>query len=61
MMNNSVLLQEELHQFVQGDEQVRFLSGWRYDIFGIYALKMRAGELFIHYNPDQQRIEFKKL
>lgn len=56
-----IALQEELHQFVQGDEQVRFLSGWRYDIFGIYALKMRAGELFIHYNPDQQRIEFKKL
>ena len=55
-----IALQEELHLFVQGDNTVRFLSGWRYDVFGSLAEKMRDGGLFIHYNSEYETIEFKK-
>mgnify|MGYP000812179705 FL=1 len=34
------------------------LCGWRYEIFGSEALKLRNGELSIRYNPEQKDIEF---
>lgn len=34
------------------------LSGWRYEIFGKHALKLRNGELSVHYNPQTKNIEF---
>ena len=40
------------------DENCRFLSGWRYEIFGARALELRSGKLIMGYNPQQRCVEF---
>ena len=40
------------------DKDNPVLCGWRYEIFGSEALKLRNGELSIRYNPEQKDIEF---
>lgn len=40
------------------DKDNPILSGWRYEIFGNEALKLRNGELSIQYNPLTKDIEF---
>ena len=40
------------------DKDTPALCGWRYEIFGSEALKLRNGELSIRYNPEQKDIEF---
>ncbi len=56
-----IALQDELDCFAGGNLSVRFLSGWRYEIFGKYAVQLRNGELFLGYNPQTCQIEFKLL
>lgn len=40
------------------DKDNPILAGWRRDIFGSEALKLRNGELTIRYNPGHKEIEF---
>ncbi len=40
------------------DNDCSALQGWRYEIFGSQALKLRNGELSIGYNPKNHHIEF---
>ena len=40
------------------DDKCTALQGWRYEIFGFQALKLRSGELSIGYNPKNHHIEF---
>ncbi len=40
------------------DKDCAVLSGWRKEIFGKKALKLRDGALSIHYNPKTKNIEF---
>lgn len=40
------------------DKECSLLSGWRNQIFGQKALKLRNGSLSIHYNPKNKNIEF---
>ncbi len=40
------------------DKGNQALYGWRYDIFGSEALKLRNGELSIRYNPEKKNVEF---
>ena len=34
------------------------LTGWRQEIFGLQALKLRNGDLSVRYSPEQKDIEF---
>lgn len=34
------------------------LNGWRQEIFGLQALKLRNGDLSVRYSPEQKDIEF---
>ena len=54
-----IAMQDDLNQFAIGELSVKFLSGWRYDVFGKYAVQLKNGELFLGYNPDTFQIEFK--
>jgi len=47
---------QQLAAFQDKDNPV--LSGWRYEIFGKQALRLRNGELSIRYNPQTKNIEF---
>lgn len=38
------------------DENSKALKGWRYDIFGQYAIKLREGDLKISFNPETRKI-----
>ena len=40
------------------DKNNPVLAGWRKEIFGQRALKLRQGELSIRYNPKNKQIEF---
>lgn len=52
-----VASENDLRYFVRGeDNKTGILHGWRYEIFGQYALKLRSGELSISYNPQKKRI-----
>ncbi len=42
------------------DADVSFMKGWRYDVFGRFAEKLRHGETAIAYNPQKHNIEFIK-
>ena len=53
-----IALHEELVWFASGDDTVRFMQGWRYDIFGKYAVEVKKGTLFFAYNPATYRVEF---
>ena len=53
-----IALHEELIWFASGEEDVRFMHGWRYDIFGKYAMEIKKGRLFFAYNPNTYRVEF---
>ncbi len=52
--------QADLISFIEDDDTVPFLSGWRYELFGAQALLLRNGELGLYYQPQTQRICFKK-
>jgi ribonuclease D len=49
---------QKLASYSDNDNPV--LSGWRYEIYGKEALKIRNGEISIHYNPETKNIEFLK-
>ena len=40
------------------DKNNPVLEGWRNEVFGKKALKLRNGQLSIHYNPKNKHIEF---
>lgn len=43
------------------DENNPILKGWRYDLFGKYALDLRNGNVSIAYNPQSKKIEVSHL
>lgn len=49
---------EDLRKFSSGDNNNIILQGWRKEIFGKFALKLRDGKLHIAYNPQAQKIDF---
>ncbi len=49
---------DELMAFASGDERVRFMQSWRYDIFGKYALEIKNGNLLFSYNPKTHQVDF---
>ncbi len=53
-----IALHEELVWFASDEENIRFMQGWRYDIFGKYALEIKKGNLFFSYNPKTYQVEF---
>lgn len=42
-----IATKDDLSDFVDGDESVKFLSGWRYDLYGKYAEQMLSGKIKI--------------
>ena len=54
--------EDELKSFCQNDNiDVSFMHGWRYEIFGIQAQKLKDGKLSISYNPKTHIIDFNPL
>lgn len=53
-----IALHDELVWFASGDETVRFMQGWRYEIFGKYAQEIKNGLLCFSYNPQTYQVEF---
>lgn len=49
---------EELLLFAAGDETVRFMTNWRYEVFGKYAFEIKNGNLLFLYNPKTYKVEF---
>ena len=53
---------ENLHSLtVFEDENNPILSGWRYEIFGKYAIDLRNGNISISYNSKNKKIEVNHL
>ena len=42
------------------DKNNPVLEGWRNEVFGEKALKLRKGELSIRYNPKTKNIDFQE-
>lgn len=53
--------QKDLLDFIEGKKDVKFLSGWRYDIFGHQAELLVAGELCIYYHPQTCEIYLNRI
>lgn len=62
-LDNSVVTrlvanEDDLRYFIRGDYQkTAIMEGWRYEIFGQYALKLKNGELKISYDSINKRIK----
>ena len=52
---------DDLKKFSAGDDDASILQGWRRGVFGDYALRLRAGELHIAYDPQAGKIDFISL
>ncbi len=51
-----IATETELRFFASGqNKNIRFLQGWRYDIFGKDACLLRDGKLLLSYNPKTQK------
>ena len=37
------------------------LKGWRYEVFGKDALKLKAGKIAMRYSPEHHRIDLTEL
>jgi ribonuclease D len=49
----------ELRSIAAGDDKSALcLKGWRYEIFGKYAIDLREGNLSFKFNPETKEIEF---
>lgn len=53
-----VATEDDLRYFIYG-EQTGITQGWRYEIFGQFAEKLKNGELSISYNPTDRKIEVR--
>lgn len=53
--------QTDLFDFIEGKSDVKFLSGWRYDIFGHQAQLLKAGKICICYHPETRKIYLNPL
>ena len=53
-----VATEDDLRYFIYG-EPTGITQGWRYEIFGQFAEKLKNGELSISYNPNSRKIEVK--
>ena len=49
---------DDLEEIARHGEKAKTktLTGWRYDIFGQFAVALCEGRLSISYNPDAQRV-----
>ena len=53
-----VATDDELRSFAgHHDSNVRFLHGWRKELFGSHALALRDGKLSFGYDPQQQKLQ----
>lgn len=53
---------EDLREFASlNDENNPILKGWRMEIFGKYALKLRSGETSVSYNPKKKNINLTNI
>ena len=53
-----VATEEDLRYFVRGEnDKTAILTGWRYEIFGQFALKLKKGELSISYDNKNRKIK----
>lgn len=52
---------DDLHDFAADDENVPFLKGWRFDLFGQKATLLKQGKLCLSYRADKGIIEFNSL
>ena len=53
-----VATEDDLRDFIY-DESTGIMQGWRYEIFGQFAEKLKNGELSISYNPTDRKIEVR--
>ncbi|MDR1694971.1 MAG: ribonuclease D [Lactobacillaceae bacterium] len=52
---------EDIKEFSSAnDDETSILKGWRYEIFGKEALKLREGKIDISYNPKKKNINMKE-
>ena len=49
------------HFAAKEDDKTNFLTGWRFEVFGKHALKLRNGKLSIRYNPETKGVDFVEL
>ncbi|MCQ2740968.1 MAG: ribonuclease D [Alphaproteobacteria bacterium] len=51
--------EDDLKLFCQfQDDEVSFTKGWRYEIFGTFAAKLRDGKTAVAYNPKHHFLKF---
>ena len=57
IVSRLVATEDDLRYFVRGDfDKTSVMSGWRYEIFGQYAEKLRSGKLSISYDIERHSI-----
>lgn len=56
-----IATQEDLTNFILGKSEIKFLTGWRYNIFGKQAILLRDGKLFIGYDSKKRKIIFNEI
>ncbi len=47
---------DEIEKLARGERDVRFMAGWRYDLFGRYAEQLMSGALSITYDAAAKKI-----
>lgn len=53
---------DELSLYIKNnDTSIRFMTGWRYQIFGKLAQEIKEGKIAFAFNPKQKKIVFQKL
>ena len=58
VVSRLVASDDDLRYFVRGDyEKTAIMNGWRYEIFGKYAVKLKNGELSISYDNVNKRVK----
>lgn len=59
VVSRLVASEEDLRYFVRGEyEKSAIMRGWRYELFGKYAEKLKNGELSFSYDNVNKRLKF---
>lgn len=56
-----VATSDDLAHYAKGQENVPFMKGWRYKIFGQKVKKLMDGKLAFFYDPDQHTLVVKSV
>lgn len=58
IVSRLVASEDDLRHFIREQyEQTSFMQGWRYELFGQYALKLKKGELAFAYDNINKRVK----